>query len=221
MKKLLSCVSFVFVFFCVFSAQAMADIVITEWMYKGGGGEFIELTNTGTEAVSLSDWYFMDDKDNDNPFDLSGLGIIAAGESVIITEDTAEQFISDWGLDGSVTILGGLGTDDHGNNIGGSDTINIYDATGTLVDTLTYDKNTIQTKGASGNPISTQALGADDDSLWVLSEISDEYGSWASVLGDVGNPGVFSLAAVPVPGTLSLLAAGLFGLAGISRRKNA
>ena len=216
MKKLLSCVSFVFVFFCVFSAQAMADIVITEWMYKGDGGEFFEITNIGTESVDLTGWSYDDDSNEAGTFDLSALGTIAAGESVIVTEDTAEQFIKDWALDSSVKVIGGVT-----NNIGSSDTIYIYDADDAVVDTLTYDKDTIKTNGASGNPTSADALGADDDSLWVLSYVGDEYGSWASALGDVGNPGVCSLAAVPVPGTISLLAAGLFGLAGMSRRKNA
>lgn len=223
MKKFLSRLSLALLAGTVFltlTSQAMAGLVITEWMYKGDGGEFFELTNTGDGAIDLSGWYFLDSHTDTNTFDLSSLGTVAAGESVIVTEDSASTFSSDWGLDASVKVLGGLG-DAYGYNIGGSDTINIYDASDSLVDSLTYEKDTIATNGASGNPIDLAALGADDDSLWVLSAVGDEYGSWASVLGDVGNPGVFTLSSVPVPGAVWLLGSGLLGIVGVRHRKKA
>ena len=219
MKKLLSRFSITLVFLAVLlvsTSQAMASVYITEWMYKGDGGEFFELTNTGNEAADLTGWSYDDDSGIAGTFDLSPLRTIAAGESVIITEDTAAQFTADWNLATSVKVIGGVT-----NNIGSSDTINIYDASGTLVDTLSYDTNPIKTNGASGNPLSIASLGADDDSLWGLASVGDAYGSWASILGDVGNPGVFFPAAVPVPGSICLLGSGLLALSGLTRRKRA
>jgi predicted extracellular nuclease len=189
-----------------------ASICITEWMYKGDGGEFIEFTNIGDTAIDLSGWSYDDEGQTVGAFDLSGLGIINPGESVIITEDTAADFRSDWGLDDSVKVLGGVT-----NNIGSSDEINLFDASGQLIDQLTYSSNTIRTKEVSANPTSDAALGINDQTQWVLSYEGDSFGSYASANGDVGNPG--SYPAVPVPGTLALLATGLMALAGL-RRKN-
>ena len=140
-------------------------------------------------------------------FNLSG--ILAAGESLIITEDDASVFRAAWGLGASVQILGG-----YTNNLGRSDQINLFEAGGNLVDRLTYGDQTfpgtIRTQEASGNP---GALGADDVSTWTLSTIGDAFGSWASSNNDVGNPGSF----VPAPGALALL--GLGGLAAGRRRR--
>jgi predicted extracellular nuclease len=219
MKKLLSRLFLVLLACTVFftlTGQAMAGLHITEWMYKGDGGEFFELTNTGDNDINLAGWSYDDDSGIAGTFDLSSLGVIAAGESVIVTEDTAAQFSSDWGLDASVKVIGGVT-----NNIGSSDTINIYDASDSLMDTLTYEKGTIKANSVSGNPINLAALGVDDDSLWVLASVGDKYGSWASALGDVGNPGVFALSEVPVPGAVWLLGSCLLGIVGVRRSKNA
>lgn len=73
---------------------------ITEWMYDGPGGEFVELTNVGDAAMDMSGWRC--DDDSANPaigFDLSGFGVLSPGESAVLVETQPETFRADWGLD--------------------------------------------------------------------------------------------------------------------------
>jgi predicted extracellular nuclease len=194
-----------------------STVSITEWMYKGGNGEYIELTNIGDSEVDFTGWSYDDESRNPGVFDLSGFGIVAAGESVIFTEANTEAFRSDWHLDSSVKILGGVR-----NNIGRGDEINIYDNTDSLVDRLAYGdedfSGTIRTNGTSGNPISIAALGANDVYQWEYSYVGDRHGSYMSDSYAVGNPGINP---VPVPGALLLMGSGLLSLIGINRRKKA
>lgn len=197
------------------AAQASATIRITEWMYSGGGGEFVEFTNVGNAAIDFTGWSYDDDSRLPGVFSLSGFGSVAPGESVIITEDTADQFRTDWNLAATVKVLGG-----YTNNLGRADEINLFDANGVLVDRLTYGDNaipgTIRTQNVSGRPGSLSALGANDVSLWVRSAVGDVEGSYVSLRGDIGSPGM--TAAIPEPETYALFLAGL-GLLGVAARR--
>jgi len=187
------------------ASAASAQIRVTEWMYSGNGAEFVELTNVGGAAIDMSGWSFDDDSATPFVFDLSGFGIVQAGQSVIFTEDNAAAFATTWNLNASVVVVGGVT-----NNLGRNDQINIFDGAGVLVDRLTFGDEafvgSIRTQRFSGNPNSVGALGADDVYQWSLSFVGDGFGSYASSLGDVGNPGAY----VPAPG-----AAALIGLAGL------
>lgn len=199
------------------ACAAQADVQITEWMYSGAGGEYIEFTNLGTTAVDFAGWSYDDDSRIPGSFDLSGFGIVAAGESVLITEGDAAAFRADWSLAGSVKVLGG-----YTNNIGRSDEINLFGAGGVLVDRLAYGDNGVggpRTQNASGTPDSLAALIPLDSSKgWVLSATGDAYGSWASAKGDIGNPGGFALA-VPEPSSYALLLAGIGVVGFVVRRR--
>ena len=179
-------------------APAVANMVITEYMYSGTGGEFVEFTNIGDTPIDMTGWSYDDDSRIPGALDLSGFGIVAPWQSVIITEDDAATFIADWSLSG-VVVLGG-----YTNNLGRNDEINLFDATDTLVDRLTYGdedfEGTIRTRYISGNPATPAALGENDIYQWVLSEVGDEFGSYPSANDDIGNPGYY----VPEPGTMAL-----------------
>ncbi|ANB19259.1 lamin tail domain-containing protein [Dokdonella koreensis] len=167
---------------------AQAQMRITEWMYDGAGGEYIELTNVGTAPADMTGWRY--DDDSANPaigFDLSGFGSVQPGESVVLAESETEAFRSDWRLCAGAKILGG-----YTNNLGRADQINLFDASGTLVDRLTYGDQafpgSIRTTGASGW-VSAAGLGADDVFAWTLSAVADGEGSVTSNNGAIGNPG--------------------------------
>ncbi|MEZ5637055.1 MAG: lamin tail domain-containing protein [Burkholderiaceae bacterium] len=208
------------------AAPAMAQVQITEWMYSGNSGEYIEFTNLGSSAVSFAGWVYDDDSRHSTAaaggFDLSAFGLVGAGESVLITEDDAGSFRANWGLAASVKVLG-----NYTNNLGRGDEINLFDAGGNLVDRLAYGDQvfagTIRAQTAGGTPVSIAALAPQSvmPGNWVLSATTDAYGSVMAASGDVGNPGQFILAAVPEPETYAMLLAGLGVIGSIARRRRA
>ncbi|MCQ9376619.1 FxDxF family PEP-CTERM protein [Methyloversatilis sp. XJ19-49] len=201
-----------------FASQAQADVRITEWMYSGGSGEFIEFTNLGDAAVDFTGWSYDDESRLVGGFDLSGFGLVGAGESVVITETEAATFRLDWSLADSVKVLGG-----YTNNIGRADELNLFDGAGSLVDRLAYGDATIggpRTQNASGRATTEAALGANDATQWVLSSVGDVEGSYASLSGAIASPGMTSFAApVPEPETYAMLLAGLGLISFMARRR--
>lgn len=207
------------------SAAAHANVQITEYQYNGNGdgtgtAEFVELTNLGSTGVDLSGWSFDDSSQTAGSFSLAAIGIVGAGESVLISEGTAADFRAAWGLAASVQIAGG-----NSHNLGRSDEINVYDAGGTLVDRLTYGDQTylgtVRAATSSANPLALADLAPTTITPnWVLATTGDSFGSYASVNGDIANPGAFLLA-VPEPSTVALLLAGLGAVVGAARRRTA
>lgn len=194
------------------AAATFGDIVITEWMYNGLGegetGEYVEFTNLGPDPVDFTGWSFDDSSRVPGSESLSGFGVVASGQSVIFTDDTAAGFIAAWGLSG-VSVIGG-----NTNNLGRSDEINLYDAGGNLVDRLTYNDQAGQ--GPRTRYFSCNIPASDYDytvaqGTWVLASVGDAYGSWMSARGEVGSPG-----RIPEPATAALLA--VAGLLWVRRR---
>ncbi len=193
-------------------------IQITEWMYKGTNGEFVEFTNTSASSVDMTDWSY---SDSDNqPGDLSFgdvFGIVRPGESVILTETAVSMFRTAWGLPSSVKVFGS----NVNSNLGRNDEINLYDADGQLVDELIFGDQTypgtVRTENKSCNIpradydatiVRTIASG------WVVASAGDQWGSWGSSGGDIGSPGIV----VPEPATLGMLLIG-GGVAVLRRRQ--
>lgn len=184
---------------------ALGGMVISEWMYNGTNGEFVEFTNVGSAAVDMTDWSYSDT--DAAPFDLlfgTVFGVVQPGESVILTDAVASDFQTAWGLAASVKIFGS----NTNSNLGRSDMINLYDAAGTLVDTLTYNDQAgqgPQTKNKSCNIPGTDYGYTIAQGTWVLASVGDVYGSWASSGADVASPGI---APIPEPSTLALVVVG-------------
>jgi predicted extracellular nuclease len=205
---------------CLGASAAQAQVQITEWMYNGNGptGEYVEFTNLGTTVVDFTGWSFDDDSRVAGTVSLSAIGLLAPGASALLAEADAASFRAAWNLAGGVAVVGSNTA-----NLGRADEINLFDASGALVDRLTYGDavfpGTIRTQNRSGNPGSLGDLTPFTVTTgWVLASAGDVYGSYASTLGDLGNPGVF-LTAVPEPGSWALLLAGFALVAGRKRRK--
>lgn len=169
---------------------------ITEWMYSGAAGEFLELTNTSAEPIDLAGWSVDDNDATPGSFDLSALGIVQPGESVVITDALEQSFRDAWSLAASVQVLGDLGVVT-GNNLGRNDAIHLYDATNQLQDRLFYGDQdipgSIRAQNASGQP-SCAAIGFDNVLDWSSSVAGDEFGSYAAVGDDLGRPGFYDVA---------------------------
>lgn len=189
---------------------AQGAIRITEWMYSGAPGEFFELTNIGGPAVDFTGWSYSDEDNVPGTESLSSLGVVAPGESVIVTEAPEATFRAAWNLPASVKIRG-----DIADNLGRNDAIYVYNAANAIADVLDFgDASTPgagpRTENRSGNPMTLAALGANNPALWVLSSVGDAYGSYAAG-GSTGNPGSFSLVPEPAGLTLAAVAAAMFG----------
>lgn len=192
---------------------AFGDVVISEWMYSGANGEFIEFTNAGSEAVDMTNWSYSDT--DAQPGDLSFLdvfGVVQPGESVILTDADPTAFRTAWGLDAGVKVFGS----NTNSNLGRNDQINLYDAAGNQVDQLIFGDQvypgTVRTQNKSCSILASRYGYTVVQEGWVLASIGDAFGSWASSGGDLGSPGL----AIPEPATLVLVALG--GLA-IARRR--
>ncbi len=206
------------------AGAAQASIRITEWAYSAGTGEYFELTNIGNAPIDLTGWSYDDDSNTPGSLDLSSFGLVAAGESIVITESTEGDFRTFWPLPASIRILGG-----NTNNLSRNDIINIYDASTAQVDRLAFGDQTfvgtIRTQNRGGVPTSLAALGANDITQWNfadslagggvydLSGIAGVGGVLVSNAGDTGNPGYF----IPTPGSVML--AGMALVAGARRRR--
>ena len=184
----------------VFTSHASATMRITEYMYSGIDGEFVEFTNVGSSPVDMTGWSFSDERRIVGDYFLSAFGEVQPGESVILTESPAEAFRTAWGLSPTSAIIGELGVDT-GHNMGRSDEINLYD-NGTLVDRLTYSDEdfpgTPRTNGTSAW-VTSGGVGLNDPYKWALSVLDDSQSSWSSASGDIGSPASHQDASSPLP----------------------
>jgi hypothetical protein len=212
---------------------AYGDVRITEFMSEGQGltgmgsganrqREFFELTNLGNAPVDVSTWSYNDNNANDphnfGPF----FGSLAAGESVIFTQMTAENFRSYWQLPTSVRVFSYAQL----SNLGNADTINIYNSfvqeAANRVDSLTYGE-LARGSGISRNRPWDGGTGQYINDAWVVSAVGDNFQSRLAPNPifpagpeyiDLANPGVY----VPAPSALGMIVAG--GVL-VSRRRRA
>jgi hypothetical protein len=101
-----------------------------------------------------------------------------------------------WGLPATAKVIGGLGSVAiGGNTLGRNDAINLYNASGVLVDHLRFGDQTypgtVRAQNFSGQAM-CDIIGQNDIASWTLSAVGDAFGSVSSIAGDVGTPGRYS-----------------------------
>jgi hypothetical protein len=212
---------FLLVAFALLLAEGSAwgnSIFITEFNSDTGNNEhfeFVEFTNVGSLAVDMTGWSEDDSHATPNKpgHSLSAFGTLAAGESAIFTEATPADFRTYWGLSNSVKVIGPNTTDNLSTT---ADSVTLFDNTGTLVDRLDYSAANGGTADMVTRNAPLSALGKNDNSLWLNSNIGDTFGSFHAALKPIiiGNPGAYP---VPEPASQSLLLAGVVSLLALIR----
>ena len=203
------------------ASAAQAQVKITEVSAWGSGNapyatDWFELTNTGSAAVSIAGWQMDDSSNGTGKVAMVGISSIAAGESVIFTENAAKaSFLSTWfGNNAPANLQIGTYT---GAGVGLStsgDAVNVYDATGALQANVIFGNS-------PGGPYATfdNAAGLSGN----ISQLSvvGVNGAFAAVndASEIGSPGSIA-AAVPEPASYALILAGLVVVGSISRRRN-
>jgi hypothetical protein len=196
---------------------ANAALVITEVMSSSNNpteNDWWELTNTGPASVQLDGYYWDDDGPAGNDGALFPAYMLGAGESLVIVEADAANFVAAWG--GGFNALDQddfTGNDTFSGLSSNGDQIELWDADpnagpANLLASVVFPKATQGfsfewfTNGGSGGLSVAGEFGA-------FVAPGDEVGGAGT---DVGSPGV---SAVPSPGSLSCL----FGLAILAIRR--
>ena len=200
------------------SSSASASLRITEVMSSsaGGGsptGDFFEVTNYGSSAVSMSGWK-MDDNSFaiGNAVALSGISSIGAGESVIFIESVAGAAVNSF-----KTFWGGLSGVQVGYYSGsgisfgsGGDSAMLCNASAAEATRVTFGA---ATAGKSFFWGYNAATGAVDPSYNVLVSSVGTIGTQVTFTSS-GDTGSLGTAIIPTPGAVALL-----GLAGLIVRR--
>jgi hypothetical protein len=207
------------------AVQANAALLITEVAPWASGNaplyatDWFELTNTGTSALNIAGWQMDDSSNGSAKVALTGIASIAAGESVIFTENpNTAAFLNAWF---GASVPAGLQIGNYtGAGVGLStagDAVNIYNsiADGSLLqanvtflasDALAPYQTFDNAAGLNNAAISTLSLAGVNGAFVALNDINE-----------IGSPGKIA-AAVPEPETYAMLLAGL-GFIGFALRK--
>jgi hypothetical protein len=201
-----------------FTSFAHASIRITEAMSSSGSGgtaDWIEVTNYGSSAVSLSGWR-MDDSSFifGASVALNGVATIGAGESVVFIESAAGAAIASfrtfWGGLSGVQVGfysgSGVGLSSSGDGVG------LFNASNALVTQVSFGAATEGSSFFWGYDLA----GNTDPSYNGLISTVGTIGTQVSFTSS-GNTGSLGTAlGIPAPGALALI--GLAGLAARRRR---
>lgn len=197
------------------ASVAQGSVIITEIMYNPAGpdgttppdpiGEWVEIYNTGDQAVDVSGWK-LDDEDS------GAFGAIADGSTLLpgevaILANLADEFKQSWGM--SIKVFGVTWQSLANSASATNEVLVLLDSGGVQVDMANYE---VATNGwptsTNGRSIYLKDVALDNDlgANWGKSEVGVDgaYSPVAAVspyhANDVGSPGYV----VPEPSTLIL-----------------
>lgn len=137
----------------VLQMPLQAQLLVTEIQSNqsstalNGAGDYWELTNFGSTAVSLGNYKWGDEGRLSTAVTIPAGTSIAAGESIIFTNATAAAFRAWWGLTASVQVIGGGGP-----MLGSGDAISFFNSSDSEVFYFSYKAGGfIQSNGAVAN----------------------------------------------------------------------
>ncbi|TSA51157.1 MAG: lamin tail domain-containing protein [Sphingobacteriales bacterium] len=127
------------------TAQSLSQVIITEINYNSdstmNSGNWIELYNKSSIAVSLYDWII---HNNNNDFYTIGSGVTLASHAYVVIAENLFEFNA---IYPSVTSTNGPMNFGFGNN---DDNIEVYDGSGNLVTNVAYGDSGVWGKCADG-----------------------------------------------------------------------
>ncbi len=176
------------------SLSASADLVITEVMPSSAHttlkGDWWELTNTGTSAVSLDGYYWNDDDGITPSYFPSGISI-APNQSIIILQDASGTEVGTWkiawGISASTTVLSSflfpetiVGSQKFSGLGGTGDSVILYNPAGTTVAEVKF-----------GAAVAGRSFVYHEDATPIYNQtsVNGRNGAYTSSQADVGSPG--------------------------------
>lgn len=204
-------------------------LVITEVLSNtshGGGAnnsDWFEVTNVGLVTLDVSGFSWDDESAEVGIGNFGSITMIAPGESVIITEESAANvptaWRNSWGIPDTVQVSVSTSAGGFPGLGAAGDALSIFDSAGTLVDSVTFGAASGGDAGRSfawdtaGNPLGLSVAGVNGA---FLSDTDGGDGSASGTGTDVGSPGT----AVVIPEPTSFLALlGISGCCVLRRRK--
>jgi hypothetical protein len=176
-NKLLTFSTLIFLFLFT-QINLTGQVVINEINYHSADDfdtkDWLEFHNTGNSLVNIGDWYFSDDNDANNFTFPAGTTIEANGFLVVCRN--IDSFSLFW-----PQVLNYVGEFEFGLNNGG-ELIRLFNASGTLVDTVHYDDESPWPVEPDGGGLTLQLLDPSQDNA------DAQY--WFAATGTPGAPNV-------------------------------